>query len=116
MLVALVSQLNFLHNISEQPVKIIFTGLLVTDGLAHYAGLLFSIAGILTVVLSLLSQQFKLNQTGKGEYYAYLLVLLVGLNLMAKSVNLLMLFVALELVSIGSYLLTTVLKNQRGGH
>jgi NADH-quinone oxidoreductase subunit N len=41
-------------------------------------------------------------------------VLLVGLNLMAKSVNLLMLFVALELVSIASYLLTTILKKQKG--
>ena len=111
-LLSLIAHIYFLNHIAAQPIKIIFTGLLITDGLAHYAGLLFSIAGILTIILSLLSQHLRTNFSGKGEYYAYLLVLLVGLNLMAKSVNLLMLFVALELVSIASYLLTTVLRQK----
>lgn len=110
---ALVSQVYFINNLAPKQAKIFFTGLLITDGLALYAGLLFSVAGILTIILSLLSNQLRLNFAGRGEYYGYLLVLLAGLNFMAKSANLLMLFVALELVSIASYLLTTTIKKQQ---
>ncbi|WP_026464076.1 NADH-quinone oxidoreductase subunit N [Adhaeribacter aquaticus] len=106
-------QVNDLNNIASISIKHFFVGLLISDGLAIYAGLLFSVAGIFTIVLSLLNQNLKVKFSGRGEYYAYLLVLLTGLNLMAKSVNLLMLFVAIELVSIASYLLTAVIKKQR---
>ena len=112
-LLSSVTQINFINHFAAKQAQVFFTGLLISDGLAHYAGLLFSVAGILTIVLSLLSNQLRVSFSGRGEYYAYLLVLLVGLNLMAKSVNLLMLFVALELVSIASYLLTTALKKQQ---
>ncbi|KAA5547417.1 NADH-quinone oxidoreductase subunit N [Adhaeribacter rhizoryzae] len=112
-LISLISQIYFLNNNQAKQAKLFFSGLLITDGLALYAGLLFSVAGILTIVLSVLSKQLQLKFSGRGEYYAYILVLLAGLNLMAKSVNLLMLFVALELVSIGSYLLTTAIKRQQ---
>ncbi|MGV3505555.1 MAG: NADH-quinone oxidoreductase subunit N [Adhaeribacter sp.] len=89
-------------------------GLLTSDGLALYAGLLFSLAGLATIVLASLHPMLGRHFAGRGEFYAYLLALLVGLHLMAKSVNLLLVFVALELVSIASYLLTTSLKYQRG--
>jgi NADH-quinone oxidoreductase subunit N len=112
-ILGLLTQVNFLHQLAAKQTTVFFTGLLISDGLAHFAGLLFSVAGVLTIVLSLLSNQLRLKFSGRGEYYAYLLVLLTGLNLMAKSVNLLMLFVALELVSIASYLLTTTLKKQQ---
>lgn len=113
-IVSLGFQLIFLNQETGNKTMVIFTGLLVADGLAHYAGLLFSIAGLLAMLLSFLSSQFKSLAAGKGEYCAYILVLLAGLNLMVKSVNLLMLFVALELVSIASYLLTAIFKKDRG--
>jgi NADH-quinone oxidoreductase subunit N len=94
--------------------KDFLAGLLTADGLALYAGLLFALAGAGTILLALLHPVLGQNFRGKGEFYGYLLALLVGLHLMAKSVNLLMLFVALELVSIASYLLTASLKYQRG--
>ena len=97
-------------NFSKQ---LFFTGLLTADGLAIYAGLLFSVAGLFTLLLTWFHPALGKNFRGIGEYNAYLLALLVGLNLMAKSVNLLMLFVAIELVSIASYLLTASLKYQR---
>lgn len=93
--------------------KLFFTGLLTSDGLAIYVSLLFSMAGLFTIFLTWLHPALGRSFRGIGEYYAYLLVLLVGLNLMAKSVNLLMLFVAIELVSIASYLLTASLKYKR---
>ncbi|MDQ3291154.1 MAG: NADH-quinone oxidoreductase subunit N, partial [Bacteroidota bacterium] len=80
-------------------------GLLVKDGLSMYAGILFSLSAIITIGLVWHYYPFKTHYFGKGEFYAYLLVLVLGLNLMVKSANLLMLFISIELVSIASYLL-----------
>ncbi|GAA4428632.1 NADH-quinone oxidoreductase subunit N [Pontibacter saemangeumensis] len=90
-----------------------FLNLLLSDGLARYAGILFSAAGIFTVLLSLQNRQLERLIAGKGEYYALLLMLVLGLNLMAKSVNLLMVFLAIETVSIASYILTLTLKEEK---
>lgn len=111
---SLVPQVLSLLHPADSFKKSFLADLLTADGLALYAGLLFSLAGVCTILLSALHPVLGQNFRGKGEFYAYLLALLVGLHLMAKSVNLLMLFVALELVSIASYLLTASLKYQRG--
>jgi len=85
-------------------------GLLLKDGLSMYAGLLFSLAGLLTILVGWNNALFRTRFFGKGEFYAYLFVLAVGLNLMVKSANLLLLFISMELVSIASYLLTMIVK------
>ena len=85
-------------------------GLLLKDGLSMYAGLLFSVAGLLTILLGWNHALFKTHNFGQGEFYAYLFILAVGLNLMVKSANLLLLFVSIELVSIAGYLLTLIVK------
>jgi len=105
-------QLQILDNVGKYIKPLLFSGLLTSDGLALYAGLLFSVAGMFTVLLSWLHPRLGKDFKGIGEYYAFLLILTVGLNLLVKSVNLLMLFVSLELVSIASYLLTASLRHQ----
>ncbi|MHA6247284.1 NADH-quinone oxidoreductase subunit N [Pontibacter sp. CAU 1760] len=90
-----------------------FLNLLLTDGLARYGGILFSAAGIFTILLSLQNRKLERLASGKGEYYALLLLLVLGLNLMAKSVNLLMVFLAIEVVSIASYILTLTLREEK---
>lgn len=87
--------------------------LLRSDSLARFSGVLFSAAGIFTILLSLQSKVLEQLKEGRGEYYALILVLVLGLNLMAKSVNLLMVFLAIELVSIASYILTLTLKQEK---
>ncbi|RDV15742.1 NADH-quinone oxidoreductase subunit N [Pontibacter diazotrophicus] len=91
----------------------LFLNLLLSDGLARYAGILFSAAGIFTILLSLQNRPLEHLQQGKGEYYALILMLVLGLNLMGKSVNLLMVFLAIETVSIASYILTLTLKHEK---
>ena len=86
-------------------------GFLLKDGLSMYAGLLFSLCGILTILQSWHYGLFKTARFGRGEFYAYLFVLTSGLNLMVKSTNLLLLFISIELVSIASYLLVMIVKN-----
>ncbi len=90
-----------------------FLNLLRSDGLARYSGLLFSAAGIFTILLSLQNKRLEKLKEGRGEYYALILMLVLGLNLMAKSVNLLMVFIAIEVVSIASYILTLTLKEEK---
>lgn len=90
-----------------------FLSLLLSDGLAQYAGILFSAAGIFTILLSLLNKPIEKLLDGKGEFYGLILLLVLGLNLMAKSVNLLMVFLAIETVSVASYILTLILKERK---
>jgi NADH-quinone oxidoreductase subunit N len=90
-----------------------FLNLLLSDGLARYTGILFSLTGIFTILLSLHNKPFKKLGEGKGEYYGLILLLVVGLNLMAKSVNLLMVFLAIEVVSVASYILTLTIKENK---
>lgn len=90
-----------------------FLNLLVSDGLARYGGILFSAAGIFTILMALQHEQLERLKEGKGEFYALLLLLVLGLNLMAKSVNLLMVFLSIETVSIASYILTLTLKQEK---
>lgn len=87
-----------------------FLGLLVKDGLSMYAGLLFTLAGLFTILVSWNYRPFKSDLFGRGEFYSYLFVLVLGLNFMVKSANLLLLFVSIELVSIAGYLLTLIVK------
>jgi NADH-quinone oxidoreductase subunit N len=90
-----------------------FLNLLRSDGLARYGGILFSLSGICTILLSLQNRRLEQLREGRGEYYGLILLLVLGLNLMAKSVNLLMVFLAIEIVSIASYILTLTLKQEK---
>lgn len=90
----------------------VFGKMLQADGLANYGLLLFCTAGVLTVLLSQLYAPFK-RQTGRSEYFAFIVLLVLGLSLMAKAVNLLFLFLAIETVSIASYFLTLTLRNEK---
>ena len=49
----------------------------------------------------------------QGEYYAILLASTLGMFLMAESANLLMAYLALEFVSLTSYMLTGILRRNR---
>jgi len=89
-----------------------FLNLLRSDGLARYGGILFSVTGVCTILLSLQNKFLEKLEEGRGEYYALILALVLGLNLMAKSINLLMVFLAIEVVSIASYILTLTLKRE----
>ncbi|AKD03633.1 NADH-quinone oxidoreductase subunit N [Pontibacter korlensis] len=90
-----------------------FLNLLISDGLARYGGILFSAAGIFTVFMSLQLKNLEKLEEGRGEFYALVVVLVLGLNLMAKSTNLLMVFLAIETVSIASYILTLTFKKEK---
>jgi hypothetical protein len=67
--------------------------------------LLFDLACVFTVLMTWRRQNEQLRLS---EYYAVILAVLLGAHLLAMSLNLLMVFISLELISIGSYILAGV--------
>ena len=80
-----------------------FGGMLVVDGFSTFIDLLLILGGLLTVALSYGYLQ-RMN-LARGEYYALLLFSISGMMLMASAGDLILVFLALELLSIPLYVL-----------
>lgn len=89
-----------------------FSGLIRQDTFGFYFKMLFAAAGFLVVLFTELQQGFDLRKM-EGEYYALLLISILGMFLLVSAVNLMMLYVALEMISISSYILTGMIKDNR---
>ena len=76
---------------------------LAMDTLTLSMSLLFYLAGLATIALSLRSN--AVDEAGAGEYYTLLLASIVGMVVLAAAENLITLFVGLELLSIPLYVL-----------
>jgi NADH-quinone oxidoreductase subunit N len=83
--------------------KPIVAGALASDSLSLALSILFYVAGIAAVVLSLRSP--AAGEAGRGEYYSLLLGSISGMVVLASAENLITLFVGLELLSIPLYVL-----------
>ncbi len=81
----------------------IFSGALRIDDLALELDMLFSIAGITTVLLSWRGE--APHESGHGEYNSLLLLSAFGMAALVSSQNLVSLFLAIELLSIPLYIL-----------
>ena len=83
--------------------KNLFFGMIRLDGFAVFFKILLILATAATILFSLRSEELDVRL--KGEYYALLLAVTFGMFLMASATNLLMIFIALETVSLTSYIL-----------
>jgi NADH-quinone oxidoreductase subunit N len=81
----------------------IIEGALEVDTLALGTSMLFFVAGLVCIALSLRADAPR--QAGHGEYYSMLLGSITGMVVLAESSNLITLFVGLELLSIPLYVL-----------
>jgi len=88
-------------------------GVVTADNFALFVNLVLVAVGILTVIFS--SQTVERDGLPAGEYYAILLFTIVGMMLMAQANDLLLIFLALETMSIGVYVLTGIRRNQPAG-
>ncbi|HCV44332.1 MAG TPA: NADH-quinone oxidoreductase subunit N, partial [Bacteroidetes bacterium] len=84
----------------------IFGNMVAVDAFAHFFKLVIIITAILIVVFSLGSSELNTAKRKLGEYYALLVALTLGMVLMTGASNLLMMYLALELSSISSYILS----------
>ncbi|CUS96189.1 NADH dehydrogenase subunit N [Candidatus Kryptonium thompsonii] len=90
----------------------IFRGMFVVDPYSTFFKFVFLLSAFVIVIFSL--QSYELRETSArrriGEYYFFILSLTLGAFLMAGSVNLIMMYLSLELVSISSYILAGYIK------
>jgi NADH-quinone oxidoreductase subunit N len=89
----------------------LFQGMLALDSFAQFFKLFLLLAGLLVVLSSL--HAAELSSVHQGEFFALLLAVTLGMVLMANSVNLAMLYLSLELVSLTSYIMVGYLKTDR---
>ncbi|MDH3252125.1 MAG: NADH-quinone oxidoreductase subunit N, partial [Ignavibacteria bacterium] len=84
----------------------VFSNMIAVDPFAFFFKLVIVLSAILVVIFSLWSGELQSNQARLGEYYSLLPALTLGMMLMAGASNLLMMYLAVELSSIASYILT----------
>ena len=79
-------------------------GMVHADNFGLFASMIILVAGLLTVALS--GAAIERERLPAGDYYAVMLFAVAGMVLMAMAIDLLMIFLALEILSIGVYVLT----------
>lgn len=84
----------------------IFLDMLYLDRLSVYLKFLFCLAGLLTVLISLRYKRRGEMPIRYGEYHTLIYGLILGAFLLVMSVNLLIIYLAIEIISICSYVLT----------
>jgi len=89
----------------------LFHRMLVFDAFGFFFRALIALAALVAVWMSIGSVEVR--NCDQGEYYAILLASTLGMFLMAEATNLLMAYLALEFVSLTSYILTGFLRRNR---
>jgi NADH-quinone oxidoreductase subunit N len=80
-----------------------FHGMIVADGFALFLNILFLGSGLVGIALAY--DYLKRMGIERGEYYTLLLFSIIGMMLMAMAADLIVVFLALELLSIPLYVL-----------
>jgi NADH-quinone oxidoreductase subunit N len=88
----------------------IFSNMLAVDGFGKFLKILVTLGAILVMWMSFNSSELKNRRV--GEYYILILVLTLGMYFLVSATHLLSIYMALEMVSIMSYLLSGYLKEQ----
>lgn len=89
----------------------LFHGMIASDGLALFLKGVVYLAALLGAVLAALSPEVRREQL--GEYLILVLCLTLGMSLLAAAQNLLMIYLAIELVSVPSYVLAGFRRGDR---
>ena len=92
------------------PPRTLFRGMFVVDNFSVFFQWLFL---VITGISALVSIRFNERESlSRGEYYALLLFACAGMSLMAASDDLLLTFLALEILSISTYVLAGFKRNE----
>lgn len=89
----------------------IFYDMIAVDSFAVFFKILLIIAGLFVVIFSMKSNELDAYKSRIGEYYMLLSGMMLGMMLMVGSSNLLLMYLALEITSISSYVLVGFTKH-----
>lgn len=82
-----------------------FWQLYVFDPFAQFFKYIFLLSGIAVVLISFFSDELNKSDRTMGEYYTLLLGMTIGMFVIASSGNLILIYLALETMSLSSYVL-----------
>ena len=88
-------------------------GVVSADNFGLFVTLVLVVVGILTVALS--SQVVERDGINPGEYHSLTLFAIGGMMLMATATDLLVIFIALEILSLSVYILTGIRRESKAG-
>jgi NADH-quinone oxidoreductase subunit N len=88
-------------------------GVVTGDNFGLFVTLVLVIVGLLTVALS--SQVIERDDINAGEFYSLTLFAIGGMMLMATAADLLVIFIALEILSLSVYILTGIRRDSKTG-
>jgi len=94
-----------------QPPSLQFSGAYLLDGFALFFKALFLVGGALVTALSY--DHFRRLRQGFGEYFFLLVVIVLGCSLLASAHDLVVVYVAFEMISLSSYVLAGYLRFNR---
>lgn len=89
----------------------LFEGMIINDSLSIYFKWILLITTLSIVIIS--NKDNSILDFVKGEYFGMLLIILLGMFAMVSANNLLMVYLAIEMVSIPSYIIAGMSKNDR---
>jgi NADH-quinone oxidoreductase subunit N len=90
----------------------IFSDMLAVDPFAVFFKLVVIVATFFILFFSIKSRELDTNKKRIGEYYMLITAMTLGMFLMAGATNLLLMYLALELTSIASYILAGYTKRE----
>ena len=92
-------------------VESLFMGMICIDPFSHFFKFIFLLSTFSIILISRFDKQLDRNYS--SEYNSLLLIVLLGMFLMSTSINLIMIYLSIELVSIPSYILAGMLKSDK---
>ena len=88
-------------------------GVIRSDNFALFINMVLCIVGVLTMLFS--NEVIEREQIPPGEYYALTLFAICGMMMMAAATDLLVIFIALEVLSLAVYVLTGIRRQSAAG-
>ncbi|HLP15816.1 MAG TPA: proton-conducting transporter membrane subunit, partial [Bacteroidota bacterium] len=88
----------------------LFNGAMVIDPFSHFFKIVILGCAAFIVLFSLGSNEVTAMNTRRGEYYALLCAMALGMFLMVSATDLIVMYVTLELTSLTSYILSGSMK------
>ena len=83
----------------------IFSGMLAVDSFAKFFKIIILLSSIIVVIMSLFSKELFDGKRPMGEYYMLITSATFGMFLLSSATNMIMIYIAIEIMSISSYIL-----------
>jgi NADH-quinone oxidoreductase subunit N len=102
---------NIQHQLGPQPYLLGMMGTVLVDHFAIYFFYLFLAGTAIAILMSV--RYLEIERESHGEYYALMLLSVVGMMCMAAGADVVLIFIGLELMAISTYVLVGFLRRDR---